>query len=168
MVSTIKKAPEEVSSEDEWDVLATVTIASAYDAEGADEPEEKIDFKSRFFDEPIEKSIRVISCTMADEEKPQERAKMEAITKEGDDVEMTHRSVVVAKKTEGREFVQGDVTCYVIHREEMETRRRQVAMQCEEKILELSLLKNIILKKKTIKNVRATSSIESLETKQEA
>lgn len=58
-----------------------------------------------------------MSCVVADEEKPQEIIGLEAITKESDDDETTHKSVIVVEKTVGWKFVQGYVARQVIHRE---------------------------------------------------
>ena len=156
MVAAKEKAPEEVPSEEEWDALATVAIqlmAGEEDAEEADEPkEEEIDFESWFFEEPVEEPVEketgVVSCAVADEEKPQESTKLEAITKEGDYVETTQRSVVVVEKTARREFVQGDAAREVIRREK-KTRRQLVPRQREKKIPEPSCLETTILEDRT-------------------
>ena len=153
MVTMKEKAPEEVPSEEEWDAVAAVAMQSVTDVEDveeADEPEEEeIDFESWFFEEPVEepvkKETRIVRCAVADKEKPQESTELEAITKEGDDDETTQRSVVVAEKTAGQEFVQEDAARQVICREK-KTRRRLLPMQREKNIPEPSLLKKIILK----------------------
>lgn len=66
-----------------------------------------IDFESLPFKEPIKelvdeetkviKEARIMSCMVADDEKPQESTEVEVITKEGDVVSMTHRSVTGAR-----------------------------------------------------------------------
>jgi hypothetical protein len=104
---------------------------------------EEIDFESWFFDKLIEEDIRVMRCAVADEEKPQESAEMEAIIEEGDDVESTQRSVIVIEKTEDREFVHEDALCQVIRRDEG-TRRRPISMRYEKKVPKSSLQKMIV------------------------
>ena len=106
MVTMKEKAPEEVLSEEERDAVAVVAMQSAADVEDvkeAYEPEDKgNDFESWFFEEPVEepvkKETRVVRCTVANEEKPQESAEMVTITKKGDDDETTQRSIAIVEK----------------------------------------------------------------------
>ena len=81
-------------------------MAGVEDIEEADEPkEEKIDFESWFFEEPVEEPVKketgIVRCAVADKEKPQESTELEAITKEGDDDKTTQRSVIVVEKIAG-------------------------------------------------------------------
>ena len=129
--------------------VAVQSVADVENVEKASEPkDEEIDFESWFFEElieePVEKEIGVVRCEVADEKKPQESTELKAITKEGDDDEMTHGSIVVVEKTAGREFVQVDATHLVNCRHKI-VRRRLVPRQCENNIPEPSILKMTIL-----------------------
>ena len=78
MVIKKEKAPEEVLSEEEWDVVAAIVIllmACVEDVKEASQPEkeEGIDIKSWFFEELVKKQVKkeigVVSYTVAHQEK---------------------------------------------------------------------------------------------------
>jgi hypothetical protein len=117
-VIVMEKAPEEVPSEDERDMLVVVVLAGIEDAERLMSPKKRSTLSHGSLMSRSRRVLELWTTRWLDEEKSQDSAEMEVIIEEGDDVKMTRTSIIVTKKTERWVFVHEDAFCQVIHRDE--------------------------------------------------